>query len=1094
MGDQQAQFEQMVLALTSSENALRNQAEQAYNEVKANQPAWLIQALVEVGCKSTNAATSQLALVMLRKNFGELWNCIAEFSSEQQEHIKQSLLNRFGDPNTPHAVRKACASAIANLATRLSTAERNAWPTLWELLLNTAANDGTAWQLRAMCLEVFAQVATCLVTTYFAPQMPRFVQMLGSCISHSTPALRTKGCETIAEFVHVAADEQMPMLRQLAINVVNAYRATCDADECEDAAEQAKHILSIIEESDVTFFKDVYPPLLETLFAAASNQRLDSSSRHMAIGSIMSVGAKTKALKNNRQYVTKLFNLLFQYMLHPEIESNWEQTYEKEEDAEKKSDFDAGAQGLDRLSHIVKGKMMEELAAPVILANINNDDWKHRGAALSMLTYVFEGAIKAFMPHLDMIVRQVIVPRITDPHPYVRYSAIQCVAQFSTDMCPAFQAEYGGIVLPLVCATLQNDCPRLMCLAACTLNTFCDELDNAKPSDEDEENKVLPEDRRYKSTQFMNPFIAPMCSALFECLKAPKPVFVHSESLAALSAVIQLAEARIRPFVRDMVECSQHYLSYSAAAEEDNMLIRCRAIECTTLTASYVKKESFSEYAHDVCSYLLGVLNSGLSQADMRLRYVLRGWTCMVECLGPDVLRYLGDVMGPLLSIANSQCDAERIDKDVGEEFKDTDEIKHVRICTPGKGEHVLRMHTGLIEDKDLALTIVLNFTEELKGHMYPYMRDLTSLGLDLLKFQALSETRENAAELLRSVLRVVEDREPANVDSYIAHVVPGILEAIDEEAEAETVQVMLDALGGILVKASPGALSVEVANDAARMMYEIYELSLENINDVQQKKNDAGADQDEDELEDLEGEEIDEAELLQGVATVIGQMLRITPGFFATFESKFLPMTASLLNPAHSDTQHQIAVHLLCEFVEHGGDRVRSHLPSAIDTFMRFATHDNSEVCHAAVYGVNLAVQHVARMPRDAQVAAFVNQAYEFAGRYLSSRQRGHGDPEEYEEWQGVTCNAISLGLNIIVHFGDAVDVQTLFGVIVGHLPADDDEIEATRIHDLLCSWIVQPNHPLLGSNSPHRQRVLAALRDTALLSPNARDALNRI
>lgn len=1075
----------MIIALNSNDNNERSQAEAVYNQTKKDQPGWLFQALIEVGCNSNNIQGAQLALVLLRKNFSDLFGVVEQFTNDQLAHIKQSLLSRFGAPDTPHPVRKATASAIANLATKLSTGDRNAWPNLWELLVSTAGGDNQPTQLRAMCLEVFSQVATMLVTTYFAPQLPRFGQALAACLANNDSQLRTKAIECFGEFVHVAEDNQMPVLRQLGTNVVNAYRATVNAGNDEDATEQAKFIRGIIEESDVTAFQDCYGPLLDVCYECASNQKLEADTRHMALGCLLSVGGKTRVLKGNRAFVNKLFNLLFEYMLHPEFDGDWEQTYEKEEDEEKKTDFDAGAQGADRLSHIVRGKTMEELAAPCIMQNVNSENWKNRGAALTLLCYVFEGAMKSFMTHLDTIVQQVVIPRLNDPHPFVRYSAMQCVAQFSADLCPGFQQQYAGKFLPIVCDKLINDCPRIMTLAAATLTTVFDELDNAKDPDEEEDNKNGPDDKRYKSTRFMNDYFGPVCQSLFACLKSDKPVFVHSESLAALSALIQLAEARVRPVTSDIVNCCQHYLNYPGNTP-DAALIRCRAIECTTLTASYVKKESFSPYARDVCNYLLGCLKSGMAQDDMRLRYVLRGWTCMVECLGSDVLEFLGEVMNPLMNIAHSKCDAERIEKDIGEEFKDTDDIKHVRICTPGKGEHVLRMHNGLIEDKDLAATILLNFTEELKGHMYPYMHDLTALGIELLEFQALSETRETGAELLRSILRVVQDREPANVDNYIRHVVPKIFEAIDDEAEAESVQVMLGAVAGILTKASPGCLPSDLNEDAARMMFEIYQLSIENITELQLRRT---QENDDDEIEDLENDENEEADLLQDCATVIGQLLRIVPGFVDLFEQRFLPMTTALLDPQLQDTQHQIAVHLLCEFVEHSGPAVAKHLPNAFDTFFRFSDHENSDVVQAGIYGLACSIEALSNLPRDDQAKKYVEKCYDLCGRYLSNENNARD-----EEWLGVTTNVCSLALRLIKHFSSAINSKTIFELVMKYIPTEDDEIETTRIHDLFVQWMQDSNHPLLGNGSPYRQHVMTVLKETNLLSEESKSALQKM
>jgi hypothetical protein len=983
-------------------------------------------------------------------------------------------------------VRKACASAIANLATKLSTGERNAWPSLWELLVSTAASDNQPPPLRAMCLEVFAQVATMLVTTYFASQLPRFVDALASCLRNTDAALRTKAVHTVAEFVHVATNEQMPLMSQLAMHVVNGVRATVEANNSLELTEAAKDVLGIIVESDVTFFKDCYPQLFETLFSAAANPKIDGEARYLCIGAILSTGEKTKALKSNQQFVTRLFNLFFEYMLHPELERDWEATYEKETDAEKKTEVSTGAQAIDRLSVIVRGRAMTQLAAPKIMTNVQDPDWRKRGAALLTLCYAFEGASKSFVKNLDTITRSVVIPCLSDGNSYVRHCALQVVAQVSSDLCPGFMMEYAGAVLPIVCERLIGDCPRVATLAAATLTSIFDDADNAA-EEEDDENEV-PEDKRYQSTRYLDSVFQPVSAALFRCLQMEKPAFVHSEALAALSAMVQVARARARPITADVVNCCNHFLNFPGD-DELAKLIRCRAIETTTLTASFVRLPAFAPFAHDVCVYLLGLLKSDMKREDMRLRYVLRGWTCMVECLGPDVLRYLNDVMDPVLTIAHSECDAEVVRHDVGDdELKDTDQVRHVRICQPGKGERVLRIHTSLVEDKDLAATILLNFVETLKGHMFPYMGVLINLGADLIKFQALSETRESGVELLNSMAAVVAECEPQKVDEYIRFVGPKILDAIDDEAEGGTVQVMLRALTAILKRATPGALPADLCEHAARICMDVYKLSISNINEIQLKQ--VENQDDEEEMEDLLGEEDDEIDLLQDTASTIGQLLRIVPGFPAAFTQQFLPMTTSLLDPEFSDTQHGIAVHLLCEFVEFGGDAVGPVIGNAQSTFGGFVESENSDVAQAAAYGLAVLVDACTRFPPNDSVANAINRTYDLCGRFLS-----HPRSRE-DDWLGVACNVVATAVRMIRSFGSSLpDAGMLLDLVIRHLPTQDDDIESERINDILVKFMLDAQHPLLGAHGPRRQAVIAALRsEKAFMSADARAALQNM
>ena len=147
----------------------------------------------------------------------------------------------------------------------------------------------------------------------------------------------------------------------------------------------------------------------------------------------------------------------------------------------------------------------------------------------------------------------------------------------------------------------------------------------------------------------------------------------------------------------------------SETGKEIRMMVQ--GCGCTTLLACGVGKAHFAAYAHPVCEYLNSVLAGGLPNDDPRLRYILRGWTCMVECLKEDVLPYLPSVLPPLLAVANMDCDLEIVSNEVGDDDDHQEEeegVEHVRLALKGLGEQTVKIKTSLIEDKELATTIIV--------------------------------------------------------------------------------------------------------------------------------------------------------------------------------------------------------------------------------------------------------------------------------------------------------------------------------------------------------------------------------------------------
>jgi hypothetical protein len=1094
--EQQQQFEAMLIAFTEMDNVVRKQAEEAYNQALSD-PIWVIQALVQVGCHSANTAAANVAFVMLRKLLMRKSDAFDQCPPDVQAHVKQSLVQFFGTTEDK-LIRRACASCISNLAVKLSSDGNNAWPELWELLMNALQDESMSPELRAACCLIFSQTASFLLTNYLRGHLMAIIGALEGCLMSGHSGLAQEAAEAVVEVARSCdpADIQAVARSTLIPTLVEAtgqYTLTNDSD----TAEALAGAIAAIADTRPDIITPHLSNVLNAMMTIARNPQLDKDLRHTAIDTILTYAEKDgKTFRKNRTFSTEFFELMVQYTSRPEMEDDWATTYDASDEADG-SDFEAGASAMDRICVVLRGKQVQDMATEHIMANIDSNAWEMRSAALTILTYVAEGCKKQFIKFLDMIVDRLIMPKVNDPHPMVRFCAMQCIAQMATDFSPRFQESYAHKVLPALCGLLSDDVPRLRAMAAATIDQFFEQLEEDEDEEDLDEEELAARVTEYKK---MTPYMAHVIQALVPALQNAQYNFQRLHVLTAMATCIQVAGKLYTPFVNILVPVFQSVLAMPEEAPNNDILqqirkMKCIAIECTTLLASNVGAQEFAAYAHDVCNYLLSIIHDGLDNDDIRLRYVLRGWTCMVECLKSEVLPYLDNVMPQLLQVANIECDAEVVEADAGDiEEQKNSKVQIVRIQDPKEGTKTVRLNTSLIDDKDLAITIIMCIVKELKGHMLPYLQPIMDTAMKLLGFNANPDIRETAAVTLGALASVLEQADAARSGEYVAHILPTLLEALENEPELDVCQQMIETLGIVVTKAPHGALNdYETLQKTATILHEIFEESLERLEQflkkhVEEARN-AGDSEEEETKDALNELASDEDFLLTEVAETVGKLVKTTPLFIESFNAKFLPMVSRLLDNRMPGTYHRLGLCLLCDLVEHAPQEAVPHLANIAQAMLTFSASGESEVVQSAMYGGGITCELIAQVVpqpnEDSQ--AFAREMCQAAVRFLLTPD------STTEEGFSVSANAVSAILRIIEAFPEAVDVMASMRAVASHLPVKDDKDEEIRICDRLVRWASDPSNPVM-SDTALRQQIIYNLKRGKYMSPEAREALSHM
>jgi HEAT repeat protein len=85
----------------------------------------------------------------------------------------------------------------------------------------------------------------------------------------------------------------------------------------------------------------------------------------------------------------------------------------------------------------------------------SSEDWKRRHAALVTIAQIAEGSAKVMIKNLEQVVGMVL-NSFQDPHPRVRWAAINAVGQLSTDLGPELQNQLHHVVLPALASAMDD--------------------------------------------------------------------------------------------------------------------------------------------------------------------------------------------------------------------------------------------------------------------------------------------------------------------------------------------------------------------------------------------------------------------------------------------------------------------------------------------------------------------------------------------------------------------------------------------------------------------------------------------------------------
>ena len=628
-----------------------------------------------------------------------------------------------------------------------------------------------------------------------------------------------------------------------------------------------------------------------------------------------------------------------------------------------------------------------------------------------------------------------------DPHPRVRYAAINCIGQIASDFSPELQENYHSKGLPaLVQAMTDGSSPQVQGHAASCIINFAEGMQK----------------------EVMAGYAQQILAQLLQLLQVPNH-YVCEQSLTALAAMADcLGEQFVQFYDSIMPGLKQMFLTMPAETTEQQGL-RCRAMECITVIGVAVGKEKFGADALALVQVIHQVQQSICKEDDPQASYVQHAYSRICRVLGADFLPYLQHVMPGLMASARQEevC----IDSDNDDIGGDDDD-----------GEGMINIRTSVLEEKCTACGMICCYLEVLGESFAPYVEECTELLMGYLEHYA-DEIRVAAATAMPMMLSAgmgamkSSGQDPqVFCQQFLAKVLELLLEAIHDEEDLEILQEQLQALGELFQ-----AAGINCLNDTAQAAaIKVLDKVLNEAIGQRQKRaeaNQADADDlDQEELDHQQEELQQEADVLMMYMQCLSELIKVQQQRVLPLLEKTLEIFVEMLKPEYSAQDRKLSLLVLDDVIEFGGEMMKPLLPKIMPFFAQYLQDPDSGVRQAAAYGIGQAAEHGGDV-----FAQYAPQCVQVLSNVISAP--GSRD-----------ASCVHATDNFISAFGKFLefmpaqlggDPTAAMRGWVSWLPVTGDLEEGKAIYGRLCSFCERDLAMMAGPNNDQLGKILTVLLD---------------
>ncbi|KAL9458999.1 hypothetical protein AB3S75_007817 [Citrus x aurantiifolia] len=1046
LGPDSAPFETLISHLMSTSNEQRSEAELLFNLCKQQDPDSLTLKLAHLLQRSPHPEARAMAAVLLRKLLTRddsfLW---PRLSLHTQSSLKSMLLQSIQLESAKSISKKLC-DTVSELASNILP--ENGWPELLPFMFQCVSSDSV--KLQESAFLIFAQLSQYIGDT-LTPHLKHLHAVFLNCLTNSNnPDVKIAALNAVINFIQCltsSADRDrfqdlLPlMMRTLTESLNNGNEAT---------AQEALELLIELAGTEPRFLRRQLVDVVGSMLQIAEAESLEEGTRHLAIEFVITLAeARERApgmMRKLPQFISRLFAILMSMLLDIEDDPLWHSAETEDEDAGESSNYSVGQECLDRLAIALGGNTIVPVASEQLPAYLAAPEWQKHHAALIALAQIAEGCAKVMVKNLEQVLSMVL-NSFRDPHPRVRWAAINAIGQLSTDLGPDLQNQFHQQVLPALAGAMDDfQNPRVQAHAASAVLNFSE---NCTP-------------------EILTPYLDGIVSKLLVLLQNGKQM-VQEGALTALASVADSSQEHFQKYYDAVMPFLKAILVN--ATDKSNRMLRAKSMECISLVGMAVGKDKFRDDAKQVMEVLMSLQGSHMETDDPTTSYMLQAWARLCKCLGQDFLPYMSVVMPPLLQSAQLKPDVTITSADSDNEIEDSDDDSMETITL---GDKRIGIKTSVLEEKATACNMLCCYADELKEGFFPWIDQVAPTLVPLLKFYFHEEVRKASVsampELLRSAkLAIEKGLAPGRNESYVKQlsdfIIPALVEALHKEPDTEICASMLDSLNECIQISGPLLDEGQVRSIVDEIKQAITASSSRKRERAERAK---AEDFDAEESELIKEENEQEEEVFDQVGEILGTLIK-------TFKAAFLPFfdeLSSYLTPMwgkdKTAEERRIAICIFDDVAEQCREAALKYYETYLPFLLEACNDENQDVRQAAVYGLGVCAEFGGSV-----VKPLVGEALSRLNVVIR-----HPNALQSENLMAYD-NAVSALGKICQFHRDSIDAAQVVPAWLNCLPIKGDLIEAKIVHEQLCSMVERSDSDLLGPNHQYLPKIVSVFAE---------------
>eukprot|EP00286_Rhodomonas_abbreviata_P029484 CAMPEP_0181305524 /NCGR_PEP_ID=MMETSP1101-20121128/9780_1 /TAXON_ID=46948 /ORGANISM="Rhodomonas abbreviata, Strain Caron Lab Isolate" /LENGTH=1099 /DNA_ID=CAMNT_0023411455 /DNA_START=102 /DNA_END=3401 /DNA_ORIENTATION=- len=1024
-------FDNLIRALLNQNDTERNVAEQTFEQL-CNSPEQAAPLLCGTLLQCPDQAVRALTAVMFRKRVTQAF--FAKLSLPTQAAVKQSLLQAV-QQEQDNAVRRKIADTTGEIAAMIMGA--GDWPEIMPFIFE-AAKSPTA-TLRESSMLIFSRL-TFVASEKMVGSLGSLKELLGTALQDPVKEVKLSALNATACMVQALSkfEQHIASLTDMIPAMVSILTAALNEPDEEAARTAIEEFISIAEEAP-KFFRKHMDPMIQMAIQIVTAQNLEEETRFLAVELLVTLAEQAPTMmRKQTTFLQNIVPLALQLMLVVEEVDmvEWNSTADDDDDDTELSSLDVGKDCLDRLALSLGGKTVFSLAfrEDLVPAFLEHQDWKYRHAALSCISQIAEGCSKQMKEHLEKIIAQ-IAGRFQDPHPRVRWAAINAMGQLETDLGPDLQNQFHGQVLPALTHVMEDVAnPRVQSHAAAAVINF---TENCK-------------------MEILVPYLDVVLGKLVQLLVGGVRI-VQEQAITAIASVADCVEKHFTKYYQEIMPTLKTMLLQCTSKE--HRLLRGKTMECISLIGIAVGREVFLADAKEIMDQFQATQSASLDPDDPQASYLLQAWGRVAKALGQDFIPYLNIVMPPLLKSVAIKADVEVQGVDGDEEDEDEQEDIATVMVQTDTGTRKIALKTSALEEKATACTMLVCYFGELQEGMLSWIEPVAELMVPLLSFIYYEEVRTAAAALMPELVKAaMASMQKGLCDvTFVAGltnlIFDRLIKVVVEEPEEDVQLSMLEALhesitnGGANCLHTPAKVK-ELLEALKTVMHEVLVRTKERAEAAQKDE-----DFDEEAAETQAAEAERDDDLLDQCGSALAAVTKTHKDVMAQMFQEYLEVFGALVSsplPSH----RRIGICMFDEVLEGLEGLGQAYMPQLLPALIQYSADVSPEVRQAAVYGLGVCANFGG--PQFAPMAPQVMQRIQAMMEEAGSRG---------EEKVLATDNAVSALGKVIEYQEEAIgDRNAAVAAFLQYLPITGDEEEGVLVHARLCGML-ERGEPLVTS-----------------------------